>query len=401
MFLKWLIFLDYPRRAVYNLDKLILGNFERGLKMKKKIAISILFISACFFLQGCFTYPVVGCFDQYNEVFKGEVHHNALNGTAKIEAQFIKSKTKGRGNSWVTYYPPSMGVEGQRGNVLLTFDDGRIAKGEWVAMSRTTGVGSGTDQNGNTFTFTFGMSEDEAEQYITKTKTTIADRPELPPVYSPKETRKEKGFSSGTGFFVTQNGYLVTSYHVVEDAKELLIRNIKGEEYTAKYIKGDFANDIAILKAEVKSSPISVAPYANLSKGNEVFTLGYPLIQIQGQEQKATFGRVNALSGIQDDIRFLQIDVPIQPGNSGGPLIDKSGKVVGITNATLDQINALRESGSLPQNVNYAVKSDYIFPLIRDYLKNSSNGTSDILAEVDFASLVKKTESSVVLIIAK
>jgi len=101
--------------------------------------------------------------------------------------------------------------------------------------------------------------------------------------------------------------------------------------------------------------------------------LGYPLITIQGQEQKATFGKVNALSGIQDDIRFLQIDVPIQPSNSGGPLIDRKVRVIGVTNATLDVLNTLKESGSLPQNVNYAVKSDYIILLIITYTKDLNN----------------------------
>jgi S1-C subfamily serine protease len=358
-----------------------------------------------FFLGGCTaTYPVVGNFEGHNELYKGTVNHNLLNGTAFIEIEAIVSHTKGRGNSVVTYVPFSLvGCKGQRGEAVITFDDGRVVHGTWLIPSDscTKGAGEGVDQFGNTFKFTFGMSEKEAEKYIQITQKAISNLPEAPPVYKPKETRKEKGFSSGTGFFVTTDGYIVTSYHVIEDAKEILIKNSQGNEYVAKYIKGDIANDIAVLKVDIESKPISVATYANVSKGNEIFTLGYPLIQIQGQEQKASFGRVNALSGIQDDIRFLQIDVPTQPGNSGGPIIDKSGKVVGIANATLNQINVLRESGSLPQNVNYAIKSDYIFPLIREYLKNLNDGTVGASEVVDLAELIKKIEPSVVLIIAK
>jgi S1-C subfamily serine protease len=216
------------------------------------------------------------------------------------------------------------------------------------------------------------MTEEQAEKYIETTKKFIANRPSVPPAYKPKEVRKEKGFSSGTGFFITNDGYLITSFHVVEDATQILIKNTQGEEYIAKYVRGD-----------------------------EVFTLGYPLIQIQGQEQKATFGRICALSGIQDDIRFLQIDVPIQPGNSGGPLINRNGLVIGITTATLSQLNVLRESGSLPQSVNYAVKSDYIIPVIRDYAKDLNDKIDDSKRDYDFRDLIKKTEPSVVLVFAK
>ena len=87
---------------------------------------------------------------------------------------------------------------------------------------------------------------------------------------------------------------------------------------------------------------LSVASSRDLLKAQDVFTLGYPLITLTGQEQKASFGRVNALSGIQGDIRFLQIDVPVQPGNSGGPLLSRDGRVVGVVTATLNQLIPLK-----------------------------------------------------------
>ena len=369
--------------------------------MNKQKTFLYLLLFLCLLLQGCVTYPVVGCFDDYNEVFKGKVHANLFAGTSRIEVEGLQSKVKGKGSSWITYIPPTLSCEGQKGEALLTFNDGRVVKGQFTALSCSTGYGTGADQNGNTFTFTFGMSDKEADKYIERTRKTIVSRPNLPPVYNPKITRKKEGFNSGTGFFVNKNGYFITSFHVIEDAEEVLVIDNQGEEHIAKYITRDPTNDIALLKAELESIPVSVAPYANLSKGDEVFTLGYPLIQIQGQEQKATFGRVNALSGIQDDIRFLQIDVPVQPGNSGGPLINRSGRVVGITNATLNQINTLRESGTLPQNVNYAVKSDYIFPLIRDYVEDSNDMTTFASEDLDISDLVKKIELSVVLVIVK
>ncbi len=71
---------------------------------------------------------------------------------------------------------------------------------------------------------------------------------------------------------------------------------------------------------------------------------------------------MNALSGIKGDVRFFQVDIPVQLGNSGGPLINQRGEVIGIVTATLDEFVALAQSGSLPQNVNYAVKSTYVWP---------------------------------------
>lgn len=125
-------------------------------------------------------------------------------------------------------------------------------------------------------------------------------------------------------------------------------------------------------------------------------TLGYPLVALQGQSQKASFGRVNSLSGIQDDIRFIQIDVPVQPGNSGGPLLDNEGNVVGVVTATLNQLVTLRESGTLPQNVNYAVKSDYVIPLLPDSKEVVIDGRPD-----EFPDIVLKKESAIVLVVTR
>jgi S1-C subfamily serine protease len=173
-----------------------------------------------------------------------------------------------------------------------------------------------------------------------------------------------KSASSGTGFFVSADGFVVTNHHVVEDASQIEARDITGKVYAAKVVSIDASNDIALLKIDTSAIPLPISKSSAIKKGSEVFTLGYPVVGIQGQEQKATFGRINALSGIQGDIRYFQIDVPIQPGNSGGPLISDDGSVIAIVTASLNQINVLKATGSLPQSVNYAVKSEYFLPLL-------------------------------------
>ena len=134
-------------------------------------------------------------------------------------------------------------------------------------------------------------------------------------------------------------------------------------------------------------------------RGQEVFTLGYPLIQLQGQEQKATFGRVNALSGLQGNPRFIQMDVPIQPGNSGGPLIDRSGEVLAVVTSMLHQQTTYQMTGVIPQNVNYAVKSDYAWKLVDDNVEGWSLSPHEP-EELELAELIARTTRSVVLILA-
>jgi S1-C subfamily serine protease len=218
---------------------------------------------------------------------------------------------------------------------------------------------------------------------------------------APKERRTERKPGSGTGFFVTDDGYFVTSYHVIEDAKEITVKTTDGRLLAAKLISGDSVNDVALLKIESATKAARISDTGELVRGEEVFTLGYPLLQIQGQDQKASFGRVNALTGIGGDIRHVQIDIPIQPGNSGGPLVDSKGQVVGVVTATLSQLATLRATGSLPQNVNYAVKSDYLIPLLHNSLKDKWSKTRSIQKSRSMAELVKELESSVVLVMVR
>jgi S1-C subfamily serine protease len=245
------------------------------------------------------------------------------------------------------------------------------------------------------------MTQSEATAYINQLARAVAYKPSLPPVYKPSETRKEKGFATGTGFFVSNNGYMITNYHVIEGAREIAIVKCDGSILNAKFIKGDPVNDVALIKVNVITKPLRFSDKVSLLKGEEVFTLGYPLLVLQGQEQKATFGRVNALSGIKGDIRFCQIDIPVQPGNSGGPLLDKKGNVIGVVTSTLDEYIAMRVSGHIPQNVNYAVKSDYIIPLVRDTIGEDGVTIGSKASKKELPELIKSLEPSVALVVSR
>ncbi len=201
---------------------------------------------------------------------------------------------------------------------------------------------------------------------------------------------KEPIVSSGTGFFISPDGYFLTNYHVIENAKALKIILKNGQSYPVTIIKADKANDIALGKADLKTLFLPLASSIKADMGEEVLTLGYPFISLTGKDQKATFGRINALNGIMDDYRFYQIDVPVQPGNSGGPLINKKGQVIGIVTQSLNSLIALKLTGALPQNVNYAIKISYAVPLVDQPMIQSGTSTS-----MDFTSIISRVQDTV------
>lgn len=349
------------------------------------------------------TYPVVGKFSDHNEVFLGQVNNDLMTGRAFIEATGKNTGVRCRGVSRVVYIPASNYIAGafmipycagQKGIAVLRCDDGRSLTADWTADSCSSGRGGGDDQRGARFDFVFGLSEQEALAKLGQYQTEVAGKPDLP-VYKPKEERKKRGYATGTGFFVSADGYLLTNHHVVEGSSNVSVM-VGGSERPARLVGDDADHDFALLKIEGSYQPLPIGNSSAVVRADEVFTLGYPVVDIQGNAQKATFGRVNALSGIADDPKFIQIDVPVQPGNSGGPLISRDGSVVGVVTMTLDQINALRATGSLPQNVNYAGKIDGAAPLLKSVAVRSRQGGGRSLQ-----MLVQDYEKSVVLVIAR
>jgi S1-C subfamily serine protease len=100
---------------------------------------------------------------------------------------------------------------------------------------------------------------------------------------------------------------------------------------------------------------------AHVKLGDSVFTIGFPNTDLQGVAPKLTKGEISSLAGIRDNPRYFQISVPVQPGNSGGALVDERGNVVGIVASRLNDVATYEASGALPQNVNYAVKGGLVY----------------------------------------
>ena len=211
---------------------------------------------------------------------------------------------------------------------------------------------------------------------------------------------------AGTGFMFSGKDYVITNWHVIRGMNSIKIKFLNGEKINASVLLKDAENDIAFLKLEktpqLPPSNIRIGDSSKIRMGDEVFTIGYPAYQILGENPKYTRGEVNALSGINDDPRVFQVSVQIQPGNSGGPLFNSSGEVIGITQASLDPKVAVGAFGALPQNVNYAIKSSYIsnlLPMLPETMI-ASRGIVVVPADPEntLANFIEKVKKNVVLI---
>ena len=188
---------------------------------------------------------------------------------------------------------------------------------------------------------------------------------------------------SGSGFFVSPDGYLLTSYHVVDRASKVVVWR-GGQRMPARVTLVDRTNDLALLKVDGNAFKwLPLAVHSSVSLGESVFTIGYPNPDLQGKEPKYTEGTISSLDGLHDDPREYQISLAVQPGNSGGPVCNFNGEVVGIVRSALNAGYALLSSGSLPQSVNYAVKSSYALQLMsaanlgREFAMGSAEGNHE------------------------
>jgi S1-C subfamily serine protease len=204
--------------------------------------------------------------------------------------------------------------------------------------------------------------------------------------------------ASGTGFFISDDGYLITNNHVVKDAIKVRIVTSAGT-FDAKVVQTDAANDLALLKVEGHFTALPITPSRNVALGNTVATVGFPDPGLQGFSPKLAKGEIASLSGAEDDARYFQISVPVQPGNSGGALVDEHGNVVGIVAAKLNAAAALQSSGSLPENVNYAIKSSYLLSFLESVPGVQNKLKPPLTADRKFEDVVKSAQNAAVLVL--
>jgi S1-C subfamily serine protease len=233
----------------------------------------------------------------------------------------------------------------------------------------------------------------------------VAESP--PPQPSTPQPPKSKDVATGTGFLFGSQDYIITNYHVVKGTSEVKVKFTNGESINAEVVARDTQNDIAVLKLtkspSFQSREMKFGDSSRVRMGDEVFTIGYPHIGIMGLKPKYTKGVISAVTGIKDDPTVFQTTVPIQPGNSGGPLFNDKGEVVGLTTSSLSLL-AIESMGAIPQSVNYAVKSSFVKNTISTIPEALLSNRGIVVVPTDSNSrsdFIEAISKNVVLILGK
>jgi uncharacterized protein len=249
-----------------------------------------------------------------------------------------------------------------------------------------------------------------------RTKRTINKSPSTQASKFPDPSMRTQS-SSGSGFFISKLGHIVTNEHIVRDCMSLTVGENAKNRVSVTVVKTDKRNDIALLKISSENFPsgdtksllrklgIVVVPLASegllrsddVELGESVLVAGYPYGEIFSDSIKVTSGLVSAERGIGDDTGQFQIDAAVQPGNSGGPIYDENGNIVGVVVAQLNKLNVAKAIGSMPENVNFGIKAS----TVRQFLTSSGLPTkrSNRSKSMSTKNLAKIAKNQTVMVV--
>ena len=176
----------------------------------------------------------------------------------------------------------------------------------------------------------------------------------------------ERASSSGTGFIVA-DGRVLTNHHVIDDCGRVVVRGAGGARVAARVQASDRRRDLALLSVPTGVGPaLTFRDQPPVRRGEDVVTYGFPLSGLLASDPTLTTGNISALAGLRDNQVNFAISAPVQPGNSGGPLLDSQANIIGVV---VSKLNAARiaelTGGDIPQNVNFAVKGTEALAFLR------------------------------------
>lgn len=206
--------------------------------------------------------------------------------------------------------------------------------------------------------------------------------------------------AQGTGFLIGDEGFILTCAHVLGEEKAATV-TLNGTRYLADVVKADKDADLALLKTRDKPNPaLTSLSFRSVNKdyhmGEDVFTIGYPLSSLLGNSARMTKGLLSATTGLRDDPKQVQVSAEIQPGNSGGPLLDKDGQIIGVIQQTINPFAVAQATGgALPQNINFSIKHSTVL----DFVKSASEPAYKAV-RFDTAGGLEKASPAVAKIIA-
>jgi len=232
----------------------------------------------------------------------------------------------------------------------------------------------------------------------------------------PKPSPKPSG-TSGSGFFISKKGHVITNQHIVSKCKEVTVGDNAQKQVTATVLETDRSNDLALLrisnmqmasvetKSLIRKLGIKVVPLASdglmrfedVELGERVLVAGYPYGELVSNTIKVTGGMVSAVRGLGDDTGQFQIDASVQPGNSGGPIYDENGNIVGVVVSQLNKMKFAKATGSIPENVNFGIKAS----TVRQFLNASGLPTkwSKRSKSMSTRELAKIAKSQTVMVV--
>jgi len=203
-----------------------------------------------------------------------------------------------------------------------------------------------------------------------------------------KEDTEMLQASSGTGFAVSYDGHIITNHHVIDACQEVKVR-YKSDDMLAKLIAFDTVNDLAILKIDTKPSSVLPISYSNPEILQEIYVAGFPFGENVSTSIKMTKGIVSSLTGMGNNYSNIQIDAALQPGNSGGPVFDDKGNVVGVAVAKIDIEYAIKNLGVIPENTNFGIKSSVVINFLE------SNSIGNLASPLDYKASMTALGKSV------
>ena len=236
------------------------------------------------------------------------------------------------------------------GQGTLSHADGTKYVGEWRDDKRN---GQGTLTFANGTVRRQGIWKDGKFLYAQKLPTPA------PVVKAPPQNDQIISASSGSGFAVSDDGYVITNNHVIEGCQKVVL-HIKGTEIPVTVVTYDPQNDLALLKGNFR--PSTVFPLTNNRPEllQDVYVAGFPFGNKVSTSVKVTKGIISSLTGIGNNFSNIQIDAALQSGNSGGPILDELGNVVGVAVSKLDAKYMFDNFGSIPENTNFGIKSNVV-----------------------------------------
>jgi|TARA_B100000315_G_scaffold242833_1_gene265501 S1-C subfamily serine protease len=192
---------------------------------------------------------------------------------------------------------------------------------------------------------------------------------------------------SGSGFFVSSQGHIASNAHVIGVCQKVKVYEKNGEEIFLDILATDMENDIGLVKGQFKNNQYLDIKVDGAELGEDIVAFGYPLVDKLSDSVKLTKGIVSSLSGPYNNIALIQIDAALQPGNSGGPVLNMSGQVVGIASSGLAKLKMAKEQQVLPENVNFAVAAPTIATFLKANKINVSSGSSKIYSTKELAKI--------------